>query len=36
VKEDEMGKACSLKCGEQQCIEEKGRVARRKETDRKT
>jgi hypothetical protein len=36
VKEDEMGGACSTNGGDEECIQDIGRKARRKETIRKT
>jgi hypothetical protein len=36
VKEDDMDRKCSTNGGEEECIEDIGRKARRKETTRKT
>jgi hypothetical protein len=36
VKEDEMGKACSTNGGDEECIQDVGGKARRKETTGKT
>jgi hypothetical protein len=36
VKEDEMGRACSTNGGEEECIQNIGWIARRKETTGKT